>query len=65
MALGGFASRGLVSPGKMLIIMLGGLGLLFQNGYSRVCLQVEINWAERMWMFVITRMKMRMLGILK
>ena len=32
-ALGGlFTSRGLVTPGKMIIIIFGGLGLLFQNG---------------------------------
>ena len=61
MALGVFASRALVSPGKMIIIMLRGLGLLFQNGYSTI----EMNWADRIWMFFIKRMKMRMLGILK
>ena len=61
MALGVFASRALVSPGKMIVIMLRGLGLLFQNGYSTI----EMNWADRIWMFFIKRIKMRMLGILK
>ena len=61
MALGVFASRALVSPGKIIVIMFRGLGLLFQNGYSTI----EMNWADRIWMFFIKRMKMRMLGILK